>query len=761
MKLRKFLTISCLCFTALQTFGCGPYSYEPSDYYLFRLTPDTDIYNLNKDTWDYYAKRNQDIVNLNITEWQKLVGSNAKSNDVYEVVYKYLETDIARIESLFGKAKSKDTLLRNSFVQHIVRVKDKQALEYLLFAKMCERYRGISIDDWDYPSAEDLKEQEEMLNLIMQKASTIKQNRFSDRYAFQALRAAFTFQNWDLCLKLWNENFEPMKPCSIRTLAEDYIGGLYYRKGDYVKALSYFARTDLNPQNYKCCLSKINEKFTMEEAFAIIYKHDCNALALQYLLQTYGTALETNRSWESYNEPCYLCSVKKSFHALEPAKQKQYMDLHSFCLKAAKDNQVANRAMWQYSAAFISLMCGDIEAAKQETKAGQQMKPNENLSDKLHILYVITEAAGSSFEQQNEQALLQNLRWFEQKIKVNLPKEMTKKGHIEGSFGNWSTYYYNDMLRKLLLGIVIPKYIAEGKNLKTLLLTGYTTELIANLSGYRKHSQEWNEDFSTDIFVMMDTMPVADVQEYVATIYGNSSDSLINYLSSFCYKNKDYYNELIGTKLMREERFTEAAACFEQVKKSYWTSMNIYPYFTYPIFDDANLIRRTSINPKWDYKLKYAQEMSRLKSQMLIMQPSEEKAAVLYRYSLGLIAAEHKFSLTKYGKDCYISYSIYQGNDSVSSEKIDRLLAEAGDMTKDKELSAKCLVARMKMKDAEISDNYWGDNDKKRGKAISKSLYGTLAKLIETKFADTRTFEMLSAQCDTYDLYRQIIYQKR
>ncbi|MDR1846660.1 MAG: hypothetical protein LBR17_00875 [Bacteroidales bacterium] len=755
MKLRKFITISCLCICGLQAYGCGPWNFETRSYRLFRLTPANETWELFSETEDYYTKRHSDLDNQNITEWQRLIGSNVKSSDIYEVVYRYSVSDMERVGNLLGKSKSKDTLLRNSFVQRMVSNGDRQMIEYLRFAKVCEHYRSISADDWEYPSAEDLTEQGEMLNQVIDKALSMKQSRFADRYLFQALRAAFTLRDWDVCLNLWEGYFRDMKPCYIRTLSEDYIGGVYFRTGDYLSALTHFASADLYSQNYEFCLYKINADFTLNEALTAIYKHNCNSPALQYLLQRYGSELEANTEWNAWDEPCYLCAIKKSFHSLDLKKQQQYADLRNFCLKAVKDEQVTNPAMWQYSAAFFALMQGDLNSAMREAKAGQDMQASEDLSDKLHILYLIANALNGEYDEQYEESLLQDLKWFEQKIKTHLPKDFSKDGYIASSFGNLSVYYYNDMLRKYLLGLVVPKCIAAGEKQKAMLLTGFTSELIANVSGYRKHSQEYNQDFSTDIFVMMDTMPVEDVLEYVSTIYNNNSEPLIKFLASYCLKNKDYYNEIIGTKLMREERYNEAVTYFEKVQKSYWKTLNVYPYFTYPCFDDKALIRRKKAAPAWDYKLAFAKEMSRLKSQFIPMQDCEDKAALLYRYSLGLIAVQQSFALTKYGKDCYLCYSIYQENDSVTAERIYGLLKEVKTMTEDRDMQAKCLVAQMKTANNSFYAYRWDSDFNSSQNASTQSTYGMLAYEFETEFADTRIFKEVEAKCDTYKLYKK------
>ena len=81
-------------------------------------------------------------------------------------------------------------------------------------------------------------------------------------------------------------------------------------------------------------------------------------------------------------------------------------------------------------------------------------------------------------------------------------------------------------------------------------------------------------DYNNQIFNLLDTVDVKNVIAYEKLLTNpDNGTELEKYAASYCYKNDDYYNELIGTKLLRSENFEQAEGYLKKVSLGYIGTM--------------------------------------------------------------------------------------------------------------------------------------------------------------------------------------------
>ncbi|GAB4129346.1 MAG: hypothetical protein OHK0045_07260 [Raineya sp.] len=160
-------------------------------------------------------KKNQNDENL--VEWQNYLGNQATQKDLESIIYKSTQQDLDKIRNyiLLQKPLNDKKWTENSVVQFwSSKKKDAEAIEYLIFAKKCEKYTYRE-NEWEEPPAN--------ANAILagyskeaEKASqTAKEPFFKLRYAYQAIRLAHYAQDYKRTLILYDKLVEPMQTENI------------------------------------------------------------------------------------------------------------------------------------------------------------------------------------------------------------------------------------------------------------------------------------------------------------------------------------------------------------------------------------------------------------------------------------------------------------------------------------------------------------------------------------------------------------------
>jgi hypothetical protein len=155
---------------------------------------------------DSSATERQEIVN----EWYDFTNKKASKNDIEKVVF---DNDVAQLQKLknyvFGIEKTNTT--NNSFANYLAQNKDIESLNYLLFARNCEKYAKIG-NDWSMHDNSDSKEFGDNLGKMQKysREAEAKANKTANpflklRYAFQAVRMAHYGSEYQRAIQLYDQ----------------------------------------------------------------------------------------------------------------------------------------------------------------------------------------------------------------------------------------------------------------------------------------------------------------------------------------------------------------------------------------------------------------------------------------------------------------------------------------------------------------------------------------------------------------------------
>ena len=673
-----FLLISLILFlNAAQANACGPYEYYPYGYKMYRVFDKNSIVKPDERT-------------ENCILWQKLTSSKIPLEDIESVVYKYTLTQMKDLMSVQDP---------NAFATWIRTNKDEEIYDFLMLAKICENTRGLMNDPWYYPSKNDGTYMS--LIEIEEKAKAYKGTRLSDRYALQAVRAMFSAQRYQECIDYWN-NIEGALPDGLlKGMSRSYLVGAYSRIGQIDVALEYFTDVeDLNSIIF--CLRRQGKIQDVADELECIAKYAPDSYQIPEILQWVVTGFEpwgsADYTYQERMDTTMVNSIDKGF----------FDKLYRLSVQMARQPVSKNKAVWCYTAAFLA----DLEAKPHEAWRYIQMATkcpaSEYMKESIKVLEMYLDAKVSVYDSSYESRLFNDLKWLDAKIRSELTEDL--RNNISEYYyyylrSNISFYYWNDMLRRILLAEVCPRMLDKGMETRALQLANMADNLLLNLNNslegmslkeYRLSDDYNSIDYCSEFFMMMkDSVSIGELITYVNNTQSGQSATFDNYLNERGFIDKDYFYDIIGTRYLSEMNYEKAVKYLSKISSSYQSRLNTEAY----MYRDPFSIPQTSLTNHNNYKLTFAEEMLRLEKSIASVKDQSKKAFDLIRYGTGLRnSVTYCWVLTEYRKfgwSCELSLSV-----RTILDKVESIYNEALSIVDNDELAAIAYIKLCKWKTA-------------------------------------------------------------
>ena len=710
--LRYFLIELILLLVANEAAACGPSFYLPSGYYMYRIC---DLQ--PKSVADEYSLK----ARRNCEEWQRLTSESIPTDDIYRAVYKMT------LEELETVAANRSVVYENSFIEWITK-KDTAILDFLLLAKTNEYIRIKLNSRWYYPSMDTGTEM--TIEEVAEKALAQTDGRLRDRYLLQAVRALFSMSRFDECVGLWeNEVCRLPGDNLMRQMILPYIAGAEYRLNRSDKALEYFARLgDVNSMLF--CLGRGGEKISKVDALALVCKYAPESEYVLKTLQSYIRSLEPHGEFYSMRwENDSWCDDKM---------RVEFSKIISLCLEMACDSRVSNTAMWYYTAAFVYDLDGDVETASKLLAEAEKSKSTAFIDESVKLFRIYLDAKQSSYNSVYESRLFAQLKWLDSKICNNITEavcEETARGYkLTTGIGY---YYWNDMMRRILLAEVCPRMIKAGRTTRALQLANMadnrllqlvdrqygsydTAGNVYTMLGYRYSGQKFNiYDYSNHFFEMIDTLGVDAVVGYVKGV-DEPKTEFDRFLNSRGYTGSDYLNDVLGTQYLRNMRYAQALECFGAISNAYRNHHNLYLAY------DPFCAKRKSVALKTDFKYDFAREMYSLEQGIEQAADPNRKGRLMVKMAIGIKNSfDFCWPLTQYYCGTTYYSQVCEKRDwttdelaHAAKEKVEHLLQSAFRLFTDDEVAAEMHYALCNFR------------------------------TVATKFPDTEMGELVRGKCD-------------
>lgn len=481
---------------------------------------------------------------------------------------------------------------QNPFAAWLLQHRD--ALDCLTLAKQCQLVREFMQDPWYYP--ETANDGLPLIEEIEQQALNHSADEVQGRYVLTAVRAMMTQRKYADCIHYWDSVQSQVTCGEVRDLIEPYVVGCLFRVGDYGVALREFIRmADERSAEYCARVMGVDLlEYARENPLLPIF----HAWLDDYLRQ-----LDINTKYD--REESYWRDINQDLMATRCRKRR------GICLDVASTHPV-NEAMWLYAAAAMSDALGEGDLAMSLCGRALQARGHEALDEKLLVLKFYVQArtmplghAYDAMVQQGARLLAslteRDLKQFGQ-VLTNEDNEymLTDRNCVDWLYSEDANYYWHNMLNRIIVGTVVPRLIQAGQTTQALLLCNMAENHLKHLL----HADSLMQSYSNHTFTVADTLPTQAVRQYRAVV-AHPRTGFERWLVSRGYNRDDYWNELLGTKCMRDMDYQRAVAYLRQVGRDYQRSMNIWDYLCY----DPLRFACVSVDDRYDYKLRYARAM--------------------------------------------------------------------------------------------------------------------------------------------------------
>lgn len=620
--LRYFLIELVLLLIANEAAACGPSFYVPGGYHMYRICEMQP-----KSVAEEYSLN----VKRNCEEWQRLTSEEIPTDDIYHAVYKMT------LEELEAVAADRTAVYDNRFIEWITK-NDAAILDFLLLAKTNEHIRIKLNSRWYYPS---MKTGAGMtIEEVAEKALAQTDERLRDRYLLQAVRALFSMSRFAECVGLWESEVCRLPEDNLmRRMILPYIAGAEYRQNRSDKALEYFARLgDVNSMLF--CLGRDGEKISKVDALALVCKYAPESEFVLEVLQAYVRSLEPDGDFYSMRWG--------NFSWYNDRMRGDFSKLISLCLEMACDSRVTNQAMWYYTAAFMYDLDGDVATASKLLAKAEQSRSTGFIDESVKVFRIYLDAKLKPYDSVYENMLFAQLKWLDSKICNDLTDEVCDETALGYKLTTGIGYYYwNDMMRRILLAEVCPRMIKAGRTTRALQLANmadnrllqlvdrqygsyYAPDNTYTMLAYRYSANNFNEyDYSNHFFEMIDTLGIDAAVGYVKCV-DDPKTEFDRFLNARGYTGRDYLNDILGTQYLRNMCYAKALECFGTISNAYQTHHNLYLGY------DPFCAERKSIELKTDFKYDFAREMHSLEQGIEEAADPNRKGRLMVKMAIGI-----------------------------------------------------------------------------------------------------------------------------
>lgn len=696
MKLKRFYVSVALVLLSLQGLCHIPLYYSPREYYIYRVYDKNNVHGMS-----YY---------LNCQAWKEITSSAIPSDDIMEVVYKY---DINQVLSIMS-----DFTIDNAFAIWIRENKDQEIVDFLVLAKSCEKFRGDMASRWYYPSKNDISRQ--LLSVVKDNAMAYDKDRLRDRYALQLMRAMHTLGQYEEMLAWWDKNGKRLKTGIIRDMTEDYVNGALSRlnKQDSIKDMT---APPMDLYSIRKMIENSGNVADNKAVFDFIVTY-CpnNPNAPEVLQELFGTLEEYRDRGSDYN----VKELSQYNYYIEP------------CLKVAESSPCKEPAMWYYTASYLLDLTGNTEDAYKYIKKAETLKAMPYIKESVTTLRIYLEAKVLSYDGSDDSKFIKNLKWIDQMLCSNITDEVRKTTlyDINTLDQAMSYYYWGDMMRKVVLGEMVPRMLEAGR--------GRTAIAMANMADYRLLTQvndrwfsapaEWTKNgavyakyydgtrYQNHSFLLMDTIATRHLRHYVTTV-GRAPTLFDRFIDERSGVNMDYLYELLGTRYLRDLDYANAVKALSKVSPHYQYSMAT-SYMKRQPFAYKKCEKEVIHN----YKLTFAQKMLKYEKQSRSDNPDVSGQAMMMM-GLGLRSSfDYCWYLTHYYRGSLNMPMMSNSWDFGASHIFDmseKMMIAGIEKIQDPELAAQCCAMILQQQRA------------------------------VTQYPNTKAAQNIRTHCDTYEDY--------
>ena len=592
-----------------------------------------------------------------------------------------------------GKYTSYPTYDVTGLRAYIKSLNDDEMLEYVRnlneYLDICNEY---FIDSWDYPDKEELEVRDSLILSLQQRSKSYKGSRLRGQYHLLYMRCLMLLKQWNEIVAYWQSTGKRQSPSVYRSMMENIYAGALFHKGETDSALEIFSR-----QGDAASIQWSMRKHINLAGLHEIYGRNPNSPILPYILQQYMN--DVQEMFDCKGNAVLMADDEED----EEGKSSPEQVAAAFCQFADSvlaNPDVAEPCMWGTSQAMAYYLLGDQEKARAAASHALSLAGNDRVKDNCRCVNMLIESSDTTC---NLDWLLGELQWLE--------------GKCHGE--SLSDYCYTNAYDRIVVKSLSTMLRKQGKTDLALAVLGMFNEwkVQQSPSHYRspvydyemRGESTWNEDYQNE-FINLHVYPLSAsaCESFYHFVTTPQPDRFSQWVCSRVYKDKNFFNDLIGTKYMAEAKFAQAIPFLEKVDLKYLSQLNVSHYMHSRDYHIERWLTRQGKKEDWSNegtrhiqfssnpKLSYCHEILDLQKAYSKNSMGEKGNQIAYQLATLYYQASYKgdcWWLISYknSSNPYVIEHDHAGeNDFVKSSEV--YLRSCLD-TKDDKLLGKCLYA--------------------------------------------------------------------
>ncbi|MCF0192403.1 MAG: hypothetical protein HUK05_03095, partial [Prevotella sp.] len=457
----------------------------------------------------------------------------------------YCKTDYAFESDMLDAAKKKNDVEMQSYLSQLSKYTD-----------ICNEVQEL----WSYPTAAELAARKSTLRSVVAACQSKLRGKYGSRWALLSMRANMLLNNHQANIAFWNNIGKNYRDDCYKDMMKNIYARDLLLTGKKKQAWNIYAE-----QNDQQSLLWSVRKFTNLAGIKSLCEEDVNAPVLNYLVQTFVNRIQ---SLIEEDEGTFSCVYPdnviwgKAYAQLGADRVGEYRGFVAYASQIARGGKTQVPCMWMSAAALVNYFMHDYKAAKTCIDEAMLLNGTPAMKDNARRIRMLIEPTVANLQSNDFQNfMVQELRWLDSKVQENRDNR------------DWC-------VRQKIISIGLSNEFARRNN-KNMVLA------FDALCDYHNNAFDWNGnklsecyDYSSKSFSAIDHYTSDEIIAYFKSVKQPANTPLAKYVSEKLMQqySEDYINDVIGTKLLAENKLAEAIPYLKKVSQRYIDNQTIAYY---------------------------------------------------------------------------------------------------------------------------------------------------------------------------------------
>lgn len=539
---------------------------------------------------------------------------------------------------------------------------DTQMIVYLRllnrYIKVCE---SVAQHAWDYPSKQELAQRRKTLLAVLNAANGYKGTRMKSMYALLRMRATMMLGQDNANARFWTTTASKLIESPWKEAMRNIYARSLLKAGQRLKACNIYAS-----QGDMTSIKWVARKYRNLAGIEYFYNANPNAPTLTYLVQDFVNNVQQTIDLKPKTQEEQEWINEIGAKSIYQDEAKKFI---SFANQVIAEGKTSSPCLWRSATAMLYYLMGDYQHAASDIEQALPLQGTQRMKDNARAIKLLTLSADHQLNKAFANYLIKDMDWLDSKIKEDRTLGLVYENH------------YTNVKERIVFRNLVPLYQSHGNLAMATALMGMMQKYENSFSPDAAQYTDKAYGNYSDYTCRLDTMKAASTLAYYHFLTSKSGDAFEQYVKNKVYADSDYFNEMIGTKYLREGDFCEAAKYLKHVSQQFIDGQRISFYMAQRSYAIPRWFQRQKAKNEDDFlytdfsnvyahvgsnvKLQYCTEMNQMLQQYKLSRNGVEKDKLAYNLAV------RYYQASCYGDCWYLTHYGQSVADSARTGELD------------------------------------------------------------------------------------------